>query len=84
MTGEISGIIKKNKGLCTLLHQQQGCIASSSWILIVCPHPDIICKYCIFSELHSCASVVPLTRGPWQLLNIPAGTSAAYCSLLAA
>lgn len=31
MTGEISGIIKKNKGLCTLLRQQQGCIASDSW-----------------------------------------------------
>lgn len=37
MTGEISGIIKKNKGLCTLLHQQQGCIAGSSWILMRAP-----------------------------------------------
>lgn len=37
MTGEISGIIKKNKGLCTLLHQQQGCIAGSSWILTRAP-----------------------------------------------
>lgn len=36
MTGEISGIIKKNKGLGTLLHRQQGWIASSSCILL-CP-----------------------------------------------
>lgn len=37
MTGEISGIIKKNKGLCTLLHRQQGCIAGSSWVLTRAP-----------------------------------------------
>lgn len=46
MTGEISGIIKKNKGLRTLLHREQGCVGRNSCTLRLCPHPDTSCKRC--------------------------------------
>lgn len=62
MTGEISGIIKKNKGLCTLLHQQQGCIASDSCILVDAPILTSAVNI-VLSAPRSRACVAPLARG---------------------
>lgn len=72
MTGEISGIIKKNKGLCTLSHHQQGCIAGNSCILAYDPIlPSAVNT--VFSEPPSHACAVLLAQGPWRVPTIPAG-----------
>lgn len=72
MTGEISGIIKKNKGLCTLLHHPQEGTAGDPAVLARAPILRSAAK-AAFPAPRSRACAAPCTRRPGRALAAPAG-----------